>query len=138
MGLLVPVELRERILSHAAEAAPEEACGFLVGREGPDRVVTRVRPARNEAPAGTERFFIRPEEIADLDGSLEGTDERLLGFYHSHVRGPTGPSEADRAVAFPGFSYVVVAPTLGGEPSVTSWRLRPDGSGFDGENLQIV
>ena len=136
MTLVLPATLRDAVLEHAREGRPEEVVGVLAGERGEDRsVVERRYPAENAAATPETRYEIAPAEELEL---LERADEAgldVVGFYHSHPRGPPAPSETDaRLAAWPGRSYVVVS--LAGEtPTVGSWRWT--GEGFERESLEV-
>lgn len=113
----------DAIVDHARAAAPEEACGILAGEYGEDRsVASEARPAENVAPVPEREYEIAPEEQFELMSEIEDEGREVAGFYHSHPRGPPGPSATDEARAtWDGYSYVIVS--LDGEhPFVGSWR----------------
>lgn len=123
MTLVVPGTERESMLAHAREVVPEEGCGLLGGTRGDEHsAVAGVHPAANVAPAPETTYAIDPEEQLAAMEAVEEAGRDVVGFYHSHPRGPDEPSPTDRARAsWPGYSYVIVS--LAGEtPSVGSWR----------------
>lgn len=84
------------ILAHAARAAPEEACGLLLGEDGR---ILEARPVANVAPDRQRHFEIDPAAlIAAHRAEREGGPE-LIGYYHSHPTGLPEPSATDRAHA---------------------------------------
>ena len=99
-------DVRERLIAHAREAAPEECCGLLLGQGA--AIVEAVR-ARNVAASVTTRFVIDPKDHIDArrDGRARGLE--VLGFYHSHPSGNPLASETDLAEAsYPGSLYAIV------------------------------
>lgn len=120
----------DRIVDHATTGAPAEVCGVLGGPAesdgdgggGHDRRAESALPVENVADERRRRYELDPaeqlrriEEVEDLGGTV-------VGFYHSHPRGPAGPSETDRSLAtWPDASYVIVS-LAGDEPTVGSWR----------------
>jgi proteasome lid subunit RPN8/RPN11 len=134
--LALPAALRDDIVAHARDGVPEEVVGVLAGTRGDDRsTVERVYKAENAAATPETRYEIAPAEELEL---LERVDEAgldVVGFYHSHPRGPAGPSETDaRLAAWPGHSYVIVS--LAGEAAdLGSWRWT--GEAFDAERIEI-
>ena len=145
--IAVPEAVREGIVAHAREGAPEEVCGVLAGvreSEGqPDarRVETR-HPAENVAEMPRTRYEIDPREQLDLMERIEDAGREVVGFYHSHPRGPLSPSATDAAQAtWPDRSYVIVS--LGAEgsedestPSLGSWRWT--GTEFVAEEIRFA
>jgi proteasome lid subunit RPN8/RPN11 len=116
----------DRVVEHAREGSPEEVCGVLggstaSGERKPRRAHTAL-PVANVAADPRTRYELDPSEQLRRIEAVEDAGDAVVGFYHSHPRGPAGPSETDRALAtWPGTSYVIVS--LGGvDPEVGSWR----------------
>lgn len=81
------------IRAHAREASPRECCGMLVGRGA--EVLESVR-AGNLAE-GTTRFEIDPRDHFRAIRAAREQSLDVVGFYHSHPRTPSDPSETDKA-----------------------------------------
>ncbi|MDJ0951442.1 MAG: M67 family metallopeptidase [Alphaproteobacteria bacterium] len=93
-----------RRIEEAARAAwPEECCGLLAGRRGPDASIEILRavPAPNIAAERARRFEIDPQLWLDLRRQLAGGPDAILGLYHSHPDGAALPSPRDAAAAWP-------------------------------------
>lgn len=122
----------EVISGTSRRAYPEEGCGFLIG-PGPGEV-TEAWTAMNQHPDPDQkqsRFRIDPGDLMVVERKLDGGDEVLVGFFHSHPDSPAEPSKTDLELAWPGYLYLIQTAT-GGEPGeVRGWRLRDDRSGFD-------
>jgi proteasome lid subunit RPN8/RPN11 len=84
------------VVQHARQAAPEEACGLLIGARD---LVQSARPARNVAERPLVRFLIDPRDHFDAfrEARRHGLD--VVGYYHSHPRSSAVPSDVDRAEA---------------------------------------
>lgn len=82
--------------SHCAAAAPEEACGLLVGEAGR---ILRAEPAENVAEDRRRRFEVDPRLLLRLHRELRGGPHGLVGVYHSHPEGRAEPSPVDLAKA---------------------------------------
>lgn len=141
MTIVIPERVRDDILAHAREGAPDEVCGILAGSRGDDRRVAARRPAENAAENPRTRYEIDPRDQLALLEAIDDAGREVVGFYHSHPRGPPGPSETDAAEAtWPGRSYVIAAPDegRGGETawSLDSWRW--SGEAFVPEEVRIV
>nr|WP_277410173.1 desampylase [Natrinema longum] len=127
----MPTPVREAILERAREGDPEEICGVLGGEYEPDGR-SRVRsqyPATNVAETPRTRYEIDPEEQLAIFDRIEDRGREIVGFYHSHPRGPPRPSATDAARAtWPDRSYLIVSL----EPlAVGSWRWRTAADGVD-------
>lgn len=135
--LELPSTLRADIVSHAREGAPEEVVGVLAGTRGEDTsTVERVYTAENAAETPESRYEIAPTEELDLLERIEDAGFDVVGFYHSHPRGPARPSETDaRLAAWPGHSYVIVS-LADDEATLGSWRWT--GEKFEAERVDIV
>ncbi len=148
--LELPAPIESTLIEQAREATPAECCGILGGTFGPDRRrVTSAYPTTNVARDPTTRYLIDPEEQLAVFEQLEGRGEAIVGFYHSHPRGPSGPSATDReGAAWPDRSYVIVSlegtargdDGAGGirDECVTAWRWRGDSVGFERERIHRV
>ena len=137
MAIELPAAICDTIVADALEGAPEEVCGVFGGTFDDER--SRVRsqyPTRNAAEAPLNRYRIDPEEQLEVFERLEGRGEEIVGFYHSHPRGPPEPSATDvEAAAWPDRSYVIVSlePAL----EVRSWRWRGDEEAFEREDVVV-
>jgi desampylase len=99
-------EVIAAMVAHAREAAPDECCGLLLGRDG---VIVEAVRARNVATPATTRFVIDPKDHFDArrEGRARGLD--VVGFYHSHPRSGAVPSERDlEEAAYPDHLYAIV------------------------------
>jgi proteasome lid subunit RPN8/RPN11 len=85
--VVIPTEVRAQLQAHAAEEAPNEACGLVVIKEG---VAERYVRGHNAA-ASPYRFEL---EVAPETWFLE--DEGFeLAVFHSHPSSPPRPSRTD-------------------------------------------
>ena len=125
------------MVAHAREGAPEEVCGILAGTDesGARRIEAR-HPAANVASTPRTNYELDPREQLELMEAVEDAGREVVGFYHSHPAGPTGPSATDAAEAtWPGKSYLIVS-LSGDSASVGSWRWT--GEKFSWEGVQVV
>jgi proteasome lid subunit RPN8/RPN11 len=105
-------DVRDRLIAHAREAAPDECCGVLLGRG--EMIVEGVR-ARNAAEHATTRFLIDPKDHIDARREARTRGLEVVGFYHSHPRSGAAPSDTDVAeAAYPGGLFVIIG--LGADP----------------------
>jgi proteasome lid subunit RPN8/RPN11 len=96
----IAADILRAIEAEAAAAHPLEACGLLIGRRmGGDFEVTRHAPSRNLAASPHKHFEIDPLLQLHWQKALRGTEEAVIGHYHSHPKGTPEPSPTDIADA---------------------------------------
>ena len=127
----LPADIRRAIVEHASAAAPNEACGLVIGdapaAEGGRAL--RWAPARN-ALASPYRYEIDPDDLLRLTIETDDADEIFWAIVHSHVASPARPSPTDlRQAHYPDALYLLVSldpaeadPVTGAE-SVRAWRI---------------
>lgn len=86
------------MLSEARRAAPEEACGLLLGK---GRTIREARPAINLAADPLTGFEIDPAALFEACRNARTGAPGVLGYYHSHPNGHGEPSMRDAARAAP-------------------------------------
>lgn len=146
--LVLPSAVRDALVAAATDGAPREVCGVLGGREaeaaeGARRRVTDSYPATNAAADPTVRYRIDPGEALSIFERIEAAGETVLGFYHSHPRGPSAPSATDVAdAAWPDRSYVLLSPAAGERLTdgarIDSWRWDDAADEFERERIEIT
>lgn len=99
----------------AAQLAPEEACGILLG-EG-DRI-TAFTPAKNVHPAPRNHFEIDPQALIDAHRSARNKGAQVLGYFHSHPSGDASPSRTDSDMAAGDGAVWAIH----GKNEITFWR----------------
>jgi len=94
MGMMLEVtsDVIATLVARAAQAAPEECCGLLLGRGG--RVV-EARAADNVAEDRSRHFEIDPAALFAAHRNARSGGLELLGYYHSHPTGHPVPSATD-------------------------------------------
>lgn len=121
---------RARLHAEAESAWPEECCGLIVGRAGSDELkISALVPAANVAEERRhERFEVDPTVHLRLQRKLRGTDETVIGVYHSHPSGPAAPSAYDVARAIePGWLWIIVGLADGRAAEIQGFIHRADG-----------
>ena len=86
--MVVPPAIREQLLAHAREEAPNEACGLIAFRDG---TAERYLPGENTLHS-PYRFELRPRDPADFFLEDEGYE---LAVFHSHPETAPRPSRTD-------------------------------------------
>jgi proteasome lid subunit RPN8/RPN11 len=92
--VIVPAELRERLVAQSHKAAPAEACGWVVVDVHTDRVIAFVACA-NVAEEPGWSFELSPRDLA-LAAQLAANEGAEVVVFHSHVDEPATPSVWDR------------------------------------------
>ncbi len=136
MKIKLAKQALDEIRSHAEEDYPNECCGFFFGSEKNFRKMTHIKRVKNiQSENRKRRFRIDPDEYRRAERFADQHELDFLGIYHSHPEHPAIPSEHDRSVALPFFSYIIVSVTGGKSVRVRSWRLN-ESQQFDEEELE--
>jgi proteasome lid subunit RPN8/RPN11 len=113
--VVVPEAIREQLLAHAEEEAPNEACGLLAFKDG---VAERYLPGENilQSPY---RFELKPRDPADFILEDEGYE---LAVFHSHPETEPRPSRTDleNVGLWEGRPYVILRADTG---ELRGWRI---------------
>lgn len=121
----------------------EEVCGVLAGKRRDEHqgksdaetaFITTFRCVPNVAEKPMSRYELDPAATVRAIERLESEGLNHLGFYHSHPRGPRGPSATDQAQAtWPGYVFLIVSlgtdlpdADPGAEPAIGAWRWTGD------------
>ncbi len=167
MAILIPEALKVQIDHAAISAYPLECCGLMLGQivapseedpAGDDRWVAELVHVDNRwdisvqdvtdpqaAPfenANTglgqhRRYWIDPEMMLKVQRQSRERNLNIVGVYHSHPNHLAEPSECDRRLAWPVYSYVIISVQLGETLDFRSWRLDPQHQ-FQGEAVKII
>ncbi|HYK97817.1 MAG TPA: M67 family metallopeptidase [Candidatus Acidoferrales bacterium] len=117
--------MRDEIVAHAREGAPNEVCGLIAARDG---AATRATRCTNVHQTPTTRYRIDPREQLDAFRDMDARGEELAAIYHSHPASQPYPSPTDRAEAhYPDAVYVLVSLRTA-EPEIEAWRIASDGA----------
>lgn len=116
-------ELIQKLIEHSLKEAPKEACGILSGVVGEKHIhLERVYECENIHPKPTLEYFIKPEDQLRFFLEIEEDPNLdLVGFYHSHPRGPDSPSQIDASKnLWPNYPIAIIS--LDPAPRVTFWQ----------------
>ncbi|GAB3036744.1 desampylase [Natronobiforma cellulositropha] len=145
--LACPKPVHDALVADARRGVPDEVCGVLGGTFDPQasRITSRY-PTPNAADDPERRYRIDPEPLLETLETLESRGESIVGFYHSHPRGPPTPSRTDvDGAAWPDRSYLLVSledgrPAAGATVRSWRWRATPEretGGRFERERLVL-
>jgi proteasome lid subunit RPN8/RPN11 len=139
----------KEISIHAETAYPQECCGLLVGNLGhEDRQVVEVVATENSwnnddfiglsvtRVSKKNRFSIAPEMLLKVQKESRKRNLSIVGIYHSHPDLAAVPSEFDRKIAWPDYSYIIAAVIQGKVTDIYSWKLDQNHQ-FQSEKLKI-
>ena len=108
-----------RIVAHAVEDLPNECCGLLIGSS---EIVEDAVRARNIKRSRT-KFQVEPADHFAAIRKARATGLTVIGAYHSHPNGPSGPSDTDRArLTDPSMFHIIVS-LAHGTKTVRAFRL---------------
>ena len=90
----------DRILAHAKDNLPEEACGLIAGidREDGVREIKKVYLLTN-IDHTNEHFSIDPKDQLASIKDMRANGLKPIGNWHSHPESPSRPSEEDKRLA---------------------------------------
>ena len=125
MVLELAATSRRRLERWARVGYPRECCGVLLGQLADDVVrVKEVVQARNaNRERAGDRYEIPAEDLLRADALARARHWDIVGIWHTHPDHPARPSITDRALAWDGWSYLILAVNVQGVQAVRSWRL---------------
>lgn len=104
--LVIPADIYQRIVAHCTTGLPNEACGFLGGKDG---VVSKLYLMTN---AAASPVFYRPDD-REMLSALNDMDDNGLdvsSIFHSHVATRAYPSPTDiREAHYPEAVFLIVS-----------------------------
>ena len=81
-----------------------------------------------------DRYWIDPADLLRIQKQARDQGLEIIGIYHSHPDHPAVPSECDRRLAWPVYSYLIASVCQGQVVAVQSWRLN-DAQLFESEKI---
>lgn len=151
----------DSLRAHAESTYASECCGLLLGHRRPDtgeNVILALQPLDNAWTAATaeqltafspalaaasqdrtqsSRYWIDPEDMLKAQRQARDRNLSILGIYHSHPDQAATPSECDRTLAWPEYTYLIVSVMQGKAVDIQSWQLDPEHQ-FQPEIMKIV
>ena len=149
--LILSSAQQQEIRAEAERCYPEECCGILLGQlerrhENHDaqKTVIEVRPTLNAwsdsvaielaaleisvsryaaSAARRDRYWIDPHDLLQAQREARDRSLQIIGIYHSHPDHPAMPSETDRLLAWPDYSYLILSVEQGQVVQLLSWQL---------------
>ena len=131
----IPQEIINKIVEHAQDELPNEACGLI--SQSKDKSTMQADRVTNTAKS-PYRYEMSPIEMLKLEQNREKNSNNLFAIYHSHVASPAYPSPTDVRMAFfpPGetnnppmfpTTYYILVSLANGNPEVRAFFIRTGG-----------
>lgn len=118
----------DKILSHARENFPEEACGLLAGHDVQEdgqtvRHVEEVFLLEN-TDHSREHFTMSPQAQLKVVTQVRKEGLQILGNWHSHPESPSRPSDEDKRLCYDSkISYMILSLMDPEEPVLHSFHV---------------
>lgn len=141
MTLHISQDLLHEIWEHGSRHYPEEGAGLLLGvAGGVDRTVIKLLPVQNNFSVDSRhnRYLITPQDMLAAERLAEELGLDVIGVFHSHPDHPAKPSEYDRQMALPWFTYLITSVKAGQAQESRSWRISEDRDQMVEEAMQII
>lgn len=111
MSLILPRDLRARILREAEAAHPRECCGLIEGLRVPEGWRILSLHSSPNLSADADRFDIDAAVHLAAQRGARDRGTAIIGCYHSHPTGQAEPSARDRAGALEAdFVWLIAGP----------------------------
>ncbi len=121
--LEIPKDVHTAMVQHAKGVYPQEACGFLVGKNGRAKYFLPIENMDHS----TVTYTMDPKQQLKAFKQISADGQDLLGIFHSHVASAPEPSQTDRRQAFyPEVSYLIVSLADMNNPDLRSYRIAGD------------
>jgi proteasome lid subunit RPN8/RPN11 len=120
----IPAHMRDEIVTHAREEAPNECCGMIGARDGEATSLYRARNAE-ESPL---RYVVHPQDQFRIMEDMDERGEEIGAIYHSHTKSPAYPSQTDINLAegWPDPLYVICSIADDDSPELRGFAIRDD------------
>ena len=128
----------EKILAHAVEGLPNEACGLLAGTvENGIKVVKEVYLLTN-IDESNEHFSMSPKERLEAVKDMRAKGYKQFGNWHSHPESPSRPSEEDKRLAHDSTANYLILSLMDRENPVLNAFLIKNHTEVTKEEIQFV
>src|SRR3954468_10309016 len=120
--LRISRDLHDKIIAHARQDHPDEACGVIAGPLGSDRPERFIK-MENAARSPTFYEFDSKEQLR-VWREMDDRDEEPVVIYHSHTMTQAYPSRTDVSFAGePGAHYLLVSTREPESEEIRSFRI---------------
>jgi proteasome lid subunit RPN8/RPN11 len=121
--LTIPMSIYGEMIEHCRKGLPNEACGFLGGR---DQKTEKIYKLTN---AARSPVYYRPadKEMLAAMNDIDDNEMELVAIFHSHVASPAYPSPTDiREAHYPDSVYIVVSLANATEPDARGFLIQKE------------
>ena len=125
----------EKILAHARENLPEEACGLIAGKvdESGNKSIEEVYLLEN-IDHSNEHFSLNPKEQLLAVKDMRSKGYVPLGNWHSHPESPSRPSEEDKRLAYDSKASYMILSLMEEEAVLNSFHIE----GTESEKEELI
>lgn len=116
----IPKDIYEQIILQAQKDLPNEACGYLAGKNG---IVTKAYAIKN-IDQSHEHFSFDPEEQFAAIKDMRKENLVAIAVYHSHPETPARPSKEDIKLAYDPEIYYLIISLAGEAPEIKSFKIK--------------
>ena len=118
----ITARMRDEIVAHANEEAPNECCGMIGARDGEAASLYRAR----NAEGSPLRYVVHPTDQFRIMEEMDERGEELGAIYHSHTNSPAYPSQTDINLAdgWPEQIYLICSVVDRDEPDLRAFTIR--------------
>jgi proteasome lid subunit RPN8/RPN11 len=113
-------DICEQIILQAQKDLPNEACGYLAGKNG---IVTKAYAIKN-IDQSHEHFSFDPEEQFAAIKDMRKENLVVIAVYHSHPETPARPSKEDIKLAYDPEIYYLIISLAGEVPEIKSFKIK--------------
>jgi len=129
----------EKILQHAKENLPEEACGLIAGTTDEDgtKHIEEVYLLEN-TDHSNEHFNISPQDQLKAIKDIRSRGLTPLGNWHSHPESPSRPSEEDKRLFFDSKARYLILSLMDAENPVLNAFIVENHTEVSKDPLEII
>ncbi|PSF37277.1 hypothetical protein C7H19_11205 [Aphanothece hegewaldii CCALA 016] len=137
--IIVTFQQLQQMKTHAQLTYPEECCGLLLGKvTSQGSILMEVRETENswtdeigeelftQTGSKQDRFYIAPEVLFKVQKEVRDLNCSIIGVYHSHPDHLAIPSKMDQEIAWPEYSYIIIALNSEKVTDINCWKLDQD------------
>ena len=108
------------MISHAKKCYPQEACGFVAGKQEKGQVFLPIENMEHSSIS----YLMDPKQQLRAFRQMREEALDLLALFHSHVASPAEPSQKDKTMAiYAEVSYLIVSLSDMEKPDLKSYRI---------------